>query len=51
MKLANSLDANQNSVKNASFEVLASDPATGLFTGRLIYNSTEKVLKWYDSTG
>lgn len=44
------LDLVQNQIVNGRFEVLASDPSSGNFDGRLIYNSTEKVLKWYDST-
>ena len=47
MKLANNLDANQNQVKNAAFEVLAADPGSG-FTGRLIYNSTTGQIKWWN---
>lgn len=44
------LDLVQNQIVNGRFEVLASDPSSGNFDGRLIYNSTEKVIKWYDAT-
>jgi hypothetical protein len=40
----------QNQIENGKFEVLAADPSTGNFEGRLIYNSTEKVIKVYDGT-
>jgi len=48
-KFLTNLDLVQNQIQNASFEVLADDPATGNFDGRLIYNSTEGVIKVYDS--
>lgn len=51
MKLVNNLDLNQNQIKNASLEVLASDPSSGNFEGRLFYNSTEKVIKWRTDAG
>lgn len=50
-KFVANLDVNQNQIKNASFEQLASDPSTGNFEGRLFYNSTEKVLKWRTDSG
>jgi|TARA_Y100000310_G_scaffold137861_2_gene136805 hypothetical protein len=46
-KFVTNLDLNQNQLLNGSFQSLASDPASGNFEGRLIYNSTEKVLKVY----
>jgi hypothetical protein len=46
-KFVTNLDLNQNQLLNGRFESLASDPASGNFEGRLIYNSTEKVLKVY----
>ena len=46
-KFVTNLDLNQNQLLNSRFESLASDPGTGNFEGRLIYNSTEKVLKVY----
>lgn len=50
-KFVANLDVNQNQIKNASFEILAADPSTGNFEGRLFYNSTEKVLKWRTDSG
>lgn len=47
MKFVTNLDLNQNQLKNATFEVLASDPGTGNFEGRLIYNSTTDTIKVY----
>lgn len=49
-KFLTNIDLVQNQILNGRFEVLASDPESGNFDGRLIYNSTEKVIKWYDST-
>ena len=46
-KFVTNLDLNQNQLLNGRFESLASDPGSGNFEGRLIYNSTEKVLKVY----
>ncbi len=48
-KFLTNIDLNQNQIQNATFEVLATDPSTGNFDGRLIYNSTEGVVKVYDS--
>ncbi len=48
-KFLTNIDLNQNQIQNATFEVLATDPITGNFDGRLIYNSTEGVIKVYDS--
>jgi hypothetical protein len=41
------IDLVQNQIINGQFESLASDPSTGNFEGRLIYNSTEKTIKVY----
>jgi len=41
----------QNQILNGRFESLATDPNTGNFVGRLIYNTTEDVIKWYDGSG
>ena len=46
-KFVTNLDLNQNQLLNGRFESLAADPGSGNFEGRLIYNSTEKVLKVY----
>lgn len=48
-KFLTNIDLNQNQIQNATFEVLATDPITGNFDGRLIYNSTEGIVKVYDS--
>jgi hypothetical protein len=50
MKFVTNLDLNQNQLINGTFEILASDPSTNLFDGRLIFNSTEGVIKVYDAT-
>lgn len=49
-KFVTNLELLQNQIINGRFEVVADDPTTGNFEGRLIYNSTEKVLKWYDGS-
>jgi hypothetical protein len=49
-KFLTNLNLVQNQILNGSFEVLAADPSTNLFEGRLIYNSTEKVIKVYTGT-
>lgn len=46
-KFLTNINLNQNQLINASFEVLASDPSTGNFEGRLIYNSTTDTIKVY----
>ena len=46
-KFLTNLDLNQNQLVNAKFEVLATDPNTGNFEGRLIYNSMEDTIKVY----
>lgn len=46
-KFLTNIDLNQNQLINATFEVLASDPGTGNFEGRLIYNSTTDTVKVY----
>lgn len=46
-KFLTNIDLNQNQIVNATFEVLASDPASGNFEGRLIYNSTTDTIKVY----
>lgn len=50
IKFVTNIDLNQNQIINGKFEVVASDPSTGNFEGRLIYNSTEKTFKVYDGT-
>lgn len=47
-KFVTHLNLNQNELQNGRFQVVASDPNTNNFDGRLIYNSTEKTIKYYD---
>jgi hypothetical protein len=49
-KFVTNIDLNQNQLIKGTFEVLASDPGTNLFDGRLIFNSTEGTIKVYDVT-
>lgn len=49
-KFLTNLDLVQNQIVNATFEVLATDPNTGNFEGRLIYNSTEDTIKVYSGS-
>lgn len=49
-KFVTNLNLNQNELQNGKFQVVASDPNTGNFEGRLIYNSTEKTIKYFDGT-
>lgn len=46
-KFLTDIDLNQNALLNGKFEVVASDPNSGNFEGRLIYNSTEDTIKVY----
>ncbi len=46
-KFVTNLDLNQNQLLNATFQILASDPSSGNFEGRLIYNSTTDTIKVY----
>ena len=49
-KFLTNIDLNQNQLLNGSFEVVGTDPSTDLFDGRMIFNSTEGVIKVYDLT-
>jgi hypothetical protein len=49
-KFVTNLDLNQNQIVNASFEVLATNPSTNLFDGRMFFDSAEGVIKIYDAT-
>jgi hypothetical protein len=49
-KFLTNIDLNQNQVINASFEVLATNPSTNLFDGRMFFDSAEGVIKIYDAT-
>jgi hypothetical protein len=44
------LDLNQNQLLNGRFQSVGTDPNTNNFEGRLIYNTTEKVVKVFDGT-
>ena len=49
-KFLTNIDLNQNQLLNSTFEVVGTDPNTGLFDGRMIFNSTEGTIKVYDIT-
>lgn len=49
-RFVTNLNLNQNQLINGTFEVLASDPPTGDFDGRMIFNSTEGTIKVWDAT-
>ena len=49
-KFLTNIDLNQNQLVNAKFEVLGTDPSSGNFEGRLIYNSTEDTIKVYSGS-
>jgi hypothetical protein len=49
-KFLTNIDLNQNQVINATFEVLATNPNTNLFDGRMYFDSAEGVIKIYDAT-
>jgi hypothetical protein len=49
-KFVTNLDLNQNQILNGKFEVLASDPSSNNFEGRMIYNSTEDTIKVYSGS-
>lgn len=49
-KFLTNIDLNQNQLINGAFEVLATDPSSGNFEGRLIYNSTEDTIKVYSGS-
>jgi hypothetical protein len=47
MKFVTNLDINQNQLLNVTFEKVATDPSTGNFEGRLIYNTATDTVKVY----
>lgn len=49
-KFLTNIDLNQNQLINASFEVLATNPSTNLFDGRMYFDSAEGVIKIYDES-
>ena len=46
-KFLTNINLNQNQLVNASFEIVATDPNTSNFEGRLIYQSTTDTIKVY----
>jgi hypothetical protein len=46
-KFLTNIDLNQNQILNATFEIVGTDPVSGNFEGRLIYNSTTDTIKVY----
>ncbi len=44
------IDLSGNQLINASLEKLSADPTTGLFEGRMYYNTTSDLIKVYDGT-
>ena len=46
-KFVTNLDLNSNQILNATFEVLSADPTTNLFEGRMYYNSTYDIIRYY----
>lgn len=46
-KFLTNIDLNQNQLINATFEKLGTDPTTGNFEGRLIYNTATDTIKVY----
>lgn len=46
-KFLTNINLNQNQLINASFEIVATDPNSGNFEGRLIYQSTTDTIKVY----
>ena len=50
IQFLNNLDLNLNEIQNAKLQILATDPSTGLVEGRIIYNSAENALKFYDGS-
>lgn len=49
-RILTNLDLVQNQILNATFEVVASDPSSNNFEGRMIYNSTEDTIKVYSGS-
>jgi hypothetical protein len=47
MKFVTNLDINQNQLLNVTFEKVATDPSSGNFEGRLIYNTATDTVKVY----
>ena len=50
-KFLTNLNLNQNHLINATFEKVGTDPSSGNFVGRLIYNTTTNTIKVYTGDG
>lgn len=46
-KFLTNLDLSTNQILNGRFEVLTEDPTTNLFEGRMYYNSTYDIIRYY----
>lgn len=46
-KFVTNLDLNKNQILNGTFEVLTADPVSNLFEGRMYYNSTYDIIRYY----
>lgn len=46
-KFLTNIDLNQNQLLNATFETVGTDPSSGNFEGRMIYNTTTDTIKVY----
>ena len=49
-KFLTNIDLNQNQILNATFEVLGTAPSTGLFEGRMYYNSATDSIEIYSGS-
>lgn len=49
-RFVTNLNLNQNQLINGTFEVVATDPNTNVFDGRMIFNSNEGTIKVWDAT-
>lgn len=49
-KFVTNLNINQNELQNAKFQFSAGDPGSGEFQGRLIYDTNNEIIKYYDSS-
>ena len=49
-KFVTNLNINQNELQNAKFQFSAGDPGSGEFQGRLIYDTNNEIVKYYNSS-
>ena len=49
-KFVTNLNINQNELQNAKFQFSAGDPGSGEFQGRLVYDTTNEIIKYYNSS-